>query len=102
VKVVSDYTCALNTHLYQAGEVCFDEHTLADLGNRVGAGPVMYTVMGACPGNALLTPDDLDRAVAHLTEAARPLTSGMLAAIRGDATETRPAGLGGPAGWSEL
>ncbi|MCW2569544.1 MAG: hypothetical protein JWN54_3641 [Mycobacterium sp.] len=102
VKIVSDYTSALNTHLYQAGQVCFDEHTLADLGNRVGAGRVTYTVMGACPGDALLTPEDLDRAVAHLAEAAHPLTSGMLAAIRGAATDSRPAGLGGPAGWSDL
>jgi hypothetical protein len=58
--------------------------------------------MGACPGDALLTPEDLDRAVAHLAEAAHPLTSGMLAAIRGAATDSRPAGLGGPAGWSDL
>jgi glutamate/tyrosine decarboxylase-like PLP-dependent enzyme len=101
-KIVSEYTSSLNTTLYQAGRVCFDEHTLTDLANRVGVGPVSLTVMGACPGNALLSQADLDQAVARLTEAARPLIAPMVAAIHDAADVGGTTRLGGPAGWSEV
>ncbi|MDT5027264.1 MAG: hypothetical protein QOE61_3690, partial [Micromonosporaceae bacterium] len=102
-KLVSDFTSRLNTALYHVGEVCFDEHTLADLGDRVGAGVgVGYTVMGACPGNPLLTQTDLDAAIRRATEAARPLVAPMLAAIRDSDVGVSPSRLGGPAGWSDV
>ncbi|GAA4714927.1 pyridoxal-dependent decarboxylase [Phytohabitans rumicis] len=104
-RVVSQYTSRLNAMLYQSGEVCFDEHTLADLADRIGAGAdISYTIMAACPGNPLITQADLDRAVEYLTHAARPLVPAMLA----DITGARPAGgtgrptVAGPAGWSDV
>lgn len=102
-KIVSDFTSRLNTLLYQGGEVCFDEHTLADLADRVGAGPgVGYTVMGACPGNPLLTQADLDAAVRRTVEAASLMIAPMLAAIRGATIELDVPRIGGPAGWSDI
>lgn len=101
-KIVSEYTSRLNTALYQVGQVCFDEHSLADLGNRVGLGPVSLTVMAACPGNVLLSQADLDQAVSHLTKAARPLIAPMLTAIQNMADVGDAIRLGGPAGWSEV
>lgn len=38
VRVISEYTSLLNAALYRDGRVCFDEHTLIDLGDRVGLG----------------------------------------------------------------
>jgi len=103
-NVVSRYTSRLNTMLYQSGEVCFDEHTLADLADRVGSGAnVSYTIMAACPGNPLITQADLDDAVDQLARATKPLVPAMLAAI----TDAEPAGgdgrgtVTGPAGWSD-
>lgn len=101
-KIVSNFTSRLNTTLYQGGQVCFDEHTLADIGDRVGTGAgVGYTVMGACPGNPLLSRADLDAAVQRAEEAARPLVADMLAAIRGTEAQDTRSQLGGPAGWSD-
>lgn len=103
-QMISRYTSDLNTALYQAGEVCFDEHTLADLGDRVGTGAgTSYTIMAACPGNPLLTRDDLDDAVERLTAAARPLTGRLLMEV----TDGVPAPeyrrpVAGPAGWSDV
>lgn len=102
-RIVSEFTSRLNTTLYHAGRVCFDEHSLADLSDRVGAGRhVSYTVMASCPGNPLLTREDLDAAVDELVRSALRLVGPMLAAIRGDA-EPQPVGvrLGGPAGWGD-
>lgn len=102
-KVVSAYTSRVNTALYQSGEVCFDEHSLADLGDRVGAGPgVGYTIMAACPGNPLVTQADLDIAVERLVAEAQPLVEAMLEEIHGQSD--RPSytpRLSGPAGWND-
>ncbi|MCX5555397.1 pyridoxal-dependent decarboxylase [Streptomyces sp. NBC_00038] len=102
-KVVSAYTSRVNTGLYQAGEVCFDEHSLADLADRVGAGAgTGYTIMAACPGNPLLTRADLDVAVERLVAEAQPLVEQMLAEIRGEAVHQQHAPrLSGPAGWND-
>ncbi|MFE9407322.1 pyridoxal-dependent decarboxylase [Streptomyces sp. NPDC006704] len=100
-KIVSSYTSRVNTALYQAGEVCFDEHSLGDLGDRVGAGRgTGYTIMAACPGNPLLTQNDLDVAVERLVHEAQPLSGAMLAEISGDTVPEAPR-LSGPAGWND-
>ncbi|MFG3041761.1 pyridoxal-dependent decarboxylase [Streptomyces sp. NPDC048330] len=100
-KIVSSYTSRVNTALYQAGEVCFDEHSLTDLADRVGAGRgASYTIMAACPGNPLLTQGDLDVAVDRLVGEALPLAEAMLAEISGDTTPDAPR-LSGPAGWND-
>lgn len=103
-RIVSQYTSRLNTMLYQSGEVCFDEHTLADLADRVGAGAdISYTIMAACPGNPLIAQAALDRAVERLAHAARPLVPAMLADITGagPASGTGRPTVAGPAGWSD-
>ena len=102
-RIVSDFTSRLNTTLYQGGEVCFDEHTLADLADRVGAGRgVGYTVMGACPGNPLLTQADLDAAIQRTVAAASCMVAPMLASIRGTTRDVGGSRIGGPAGWSDV
>lgn len=102
IETVSRFTSRLNTTLYESGTVCFDEHTLADIGDRVGAGAdAKYTIMAACPGNPLTTREDLDRAVEAAAEVAVSLEEEMMHAITRTATK-RPHinPLGGPAGWS--
>ncbi|NGO67024.1 pyridoxal-dependent decarboxylase [Streptomyces boncukensis] len=100
-KIVSSYTSRINTALYQAGEVCFDEHSLADLADRVGAGRgTSYTITAACPGNPLLTQDDLDVAVERLVDEALSLAQAMNAEISGSTTPDAPR-LSGPAGWND-
>jgi glutamate/tyrosine decarboxylase-like PLP-dependent enzyme len=102
-RTVSQYTSRLNAALYRAGEVCFDEHTLPDLADRVGAGAgTTYTVMAACPGNPLLTRSDLDDAVDRLLRAARPLAEELLVEIRSGASgQPAQQRIAGPAGWSQ-
>lgn len=102
-KVISAYTSRVNTALYQAGEVCFDEHSLPDLADRVGAGSgTGYTIMAACPGNPLLTQADLDVAVERLAAEAQPLVQSMLDEISGDSDHNQHAPrLSGPAGWND-
>lgn len=101
VAVVNSFTADLNERLYRSGLVCFDEHTLLDLDNRVELGSDRkYTVMACCPGNPLTTIADLNRAVEVLLAAARGLTTGMLAALDGvehDAIDR----VSGPAGWND-
>ncbi|MFE6333977.1 pyridoxal-dependent decarboxylase [Streptomyces sp. NPDC057798] len=100
-KIISSYTSRVNTALYQAGEVCFDEHSLADLADRVGAGRgTSYTITAACPGNPLLTQHDLDVAVERLVDEALPLVQAMLTEISGNTTPNAPR-LSGPAGWND-
>jgi glutamate/tyrosine decarboxylase-like PLP-dependent enzyme len=102
-RTISAYTSRLNTTLYRSGQVCFDEHTLADLGNRVGAGSdVAYTVMAACPGNLLVTQADLDEAVDCLVAEARPLVTALLADLDRRTTSAEADRHSGPAGWSDL
>ncbi|GGK72414.1 hypothetical protein GCM10012284_02770 [Mangrovihabitans endophyticus] len=101
VQTISRYTSRLNDSLYRAGAVCFDEHTLTDLDNRVGAGAdASFTIMAACPGNPLLGRGDLDRALSHLIEGALQLVPSLIA----DLTEVRDGGrmLTGPASWGDL
>jgi len=101
-KAVSAFTSELNTLLYREGEVCFDEHTLADLGDRIGAGTTTsYSVMAACPGNPALTLADLDRAVERLVAAARPAAARLIAFLAEEITTMPVNGHGGPAGWSD-
>lgn len=83
--LVSDYTARLNDLLYRRGQVCFDEHTLADLDDRVGMGAgTKFTIMASCPGNPLTTLRDIDRAVDDLVATARSLTDAMIAALDGE------------------
>ncbi|MFL6076973.1 MAG: pyridoxal-dependent decarboxylase [Mycobacteriales bacterium] len=105
-RLVSGYTSRLNTALYRDGVVCFDEHTLADLDDRVGTGAGRsYTIMATCPGNPLIERSDLDNAVASLVGYARRLVGPMLAEVRGGPANGRAApptgSVGGPAGWSD-
>jgi hypothetical protein len=83
--------------------VCFDEHTLADLANRVGAGPgTSYTIMAACPGNPLLARTDLDDALDRLTDAGQHLVPAMLDDIANENGEQgTQLAVAGPAGWSD-
>jgi glutamate/tyrosine decarboxylase-like PLP-dependent enzyme len=100
---ISRYTSRLNAVLYRSGQVCFDEHTLADLGNRVGAGAgTPYTIMATCPGNPLLTRVDLDHALDLLIRAAVPLVPALLVDIvAGTGDRRAPPTVAGPAGWSD-
>ncbi|MGH3468287.1 MAG: hypothetical protein ACRDQF_11210, partial [Thermocrispum sp.] len=82
-------------------QVCFDEHTLADLDDRVGLGVgTKYTIMASCPGNPLTTLADIDHAVDELVAVARSLTGGMVAALDGEHDGDRRR-LAGPAGWAD-
>ncbi|MFI0448042.1 pyridoxal phosphate-dependent decarboxylase family protein [Actinomadura sp. 6N118] len=104
-RLISRYTAELNAQLYTSGQVCFDEHTLADLDDRVGAGAgTGYTIMAACPGNPLLTREHLDRAVGRLLAAAYPLAHQLTADLvaRGWADEGVEPGVSGPAGWNDV
>lgn len=99
--LVSDYTARLNDLLYRRGQVCFDEHTLADLDDRVGMGAgAKFTIMASCPGNPLTTFRDIDRAVDDLVATARSLTDAMIAALDGEHAGDRRR-LAGPAGWAD-
>lgn len=99
--IVSAYSSRLNEALYGAGRVCFDEHTLRDLDDRVGLGTERtFTVMAACPGNPLTTVDRIEAAVDELVDTARGLTDPLLGALVGSTPE-RPRPLAGPAGWSD-
>jgi len=101
-SVVSAYTSRLSAALYEEGRACFDEHTLADLGNRVGLGEgTGYNVMACCPGNPLLTRQDLDAAVERLTATARPLIPAMLAALAQPTQRNPQRPVAGPAGWND-
>jgi len=102
VELVSRFTAAVNDELYRSGAACFDEHTLADLDDRVGLGPAAkYTVMAACPGNPLVTRDDLDRAVGALLTVARRWVEPMRAELRQASPQAPVARTGGPAGWED-
>lgn len=100
-KAVSAFTSELNTVLYRKGEVCFDEHTLADLGDRIGAGTIGYMVMATCPGNLGLTQADLDLAIDRLIDAARPIATRLVAYLCEEINTAPVNGHGGPAGWSD-
>ncbi|WP_020216755.1 pyridoxal phosphate-dependent decarboxylase family protein [Salinispora cortesiana] len=103
-QTISRYTSRLNTILYRTGQVCFDEHTLSDLGDRVGAGAgTSYTIMATCPGNPLLTRADLDRAMDRLLRAATPLVPDLLAELSmTSGGSSTPPPVAGPAGWSDM
>lgn len=101
VATLSSYTARLNEVLYRAGRVCFDEHTLRDLDDRVGLGAERtFTVMAACPGNPLTTVDQIEAAVEELVDTARGLTGPLLDALAGSTPEP-PRPLAGPAGWGD-
>ena len=100
VRILSHYTSRLNTLLYTSGLVCFDEHTLQDLGNRVGLGPHdKYTVMAACPGNPLLTETEIDDSLEILFEHARTLAEDLRSALVACEDSAETALVLGPAGW---
>jgi len=99
--VISRFTSLVNDRLYRAGRVCFDEHTLPDLGNRLGLGAGgSYTIMACCPGNPLTTISDLDAAIAELVDTARPMVIEMVQAVSSGAVHAEP-GRSGPAGWGD-
>jgi glutamate/tyrosine decarboxylase-like PLP-dependent enzyme len=101
-QAISAFTSRLNTMLYRRGEVCFDEHTLSDLDNRVGCGAdTKYTIMACCPGNPLTTIEQLDHAVDRLVEAASALVTEMVANVTADLPPMAAGRLSGPAGWSD-
>jgi glutamate/tyrosine decarboxylase-like PLP-dependent enzyme len=98
---ISDYTARLGHLLYHAGRTCFDEHTLRDLGDRVGLGrDLTFSVLAACPGNPLTGVDRIEEAVDELVRTAHTLTAPLLAALASAAPTPAPA-LAGPAGWSD-
>jgi glutamate/tyrosine decarboxylase-like PLP-dependent enzyme len=99
--LISDYTSKLNTLLYQEGRFCFDEHTLADLGDRLGVGCATVTVIAACPGSPAITLAQIDSAIDRLLEAAVPLAAELTAALRDDSPHAAAARHGGPAGWAD-
>jgi glutamate/tyrosine decarboxylase-like PLP-dependent enzyme len=100
--IISRFTSQLNTLLYQSGVVCFDEHTLVDLGDRLGLGSdISYTIMAACPGNPLLSQSQMDDLVEKLTGAAVQFVEPMLDAIRGDIAPPLQLLVAGPAGWHD-
>jgi len=106
VGIISAYTSRLNTALYQGGEACFDEHTLTDLDNRVGAGAdLRYTVIAACPGNPLTSQTELDEAIGCLVERATAMVEPLLAEIHQsgpDSTGDHSMRTAGPAGWDDV
>jgi len=101
VAAISDHTSRLGRQLYQDGRVCFDEHTLRDLDDRVGLGADhTFSVLAACPGNPLTTVDQIEGAVDELVGAARALTGPLLDALATGTPSPAPT-LAGPAGWSD-
>jgi hypothetical protein len=100
--LISTFTSRLNELLYQAGEFCFDEHTLADLDDRVGLGTGgSYTIMASCPGNPLTTFEDIDSAVKELVRSAQSLAQPMTNALRRGNSEVAKRRVAGPAGWAD-
>lgn len=100
--IISSFTARLNELLYREGEVCFDEHTLNDLGNRLGLGTEhKYLIMGACPGNPLLTTSDIDAALDRLHLHAGSLAAGLRRALRRGEPVSREPAVRGPAGWND-
>jgi glutamate/tyrosine decarboxylase-like PLP-dependent enzyme len=101
-ELVSTFTGRLNDLLYRAGEVCFDEHTLADLDDRVGLGTGgSYTIMASCPGNPLTTFGDIDTAVDELIRAAQSLVQPMTDALSRGESGDQQRRIAGPAGWAD-
>lgn len=101
VEVISSFTASLGSNLYRAGRVCFDEHTLRDLDDRVGLGADRtFTVMAACPGNPLTDVGRIEAAVAELVRVATTLVVPLLDALAA-ATPSPARPLAGPAGWSD-
>lgn len=102
--VISSYTSRLNTSLYRSGRLCLDEHTLVDLGDRIGLGAGRkYTVMAMAPGNPLHDQAALDEAIGALERSARDLVGDLLAELaRSDASsDAGPDRRSGPAGWAD-
>lgn len=105
-KVISAYSSKLGRLLYESAAICIDEHTLADLGDRVGLGSnVTYSVLAACPGNPLLEDADVEGAIAVLTEVAAELRPAfeaeVLHASNGVTSSDYRGRIAGPAGWSD-
>lgn len=100
-RVISAHTARLNQRLYEAGRVCFDEHTLADLADRTGVGADQtLTVMAACPGNPLTSRAELDAAVDELLGEAQAAWPALAEALEAEEAAA-PARIAGPAGWSD-
>lgn len=99
--IISEFSSRLNSALYRDGRVCFDEHTLTDLGDTLGLGPERkYSVLACCPGNPLTSREDLEQSLQLLTAAASALTPQLLDALA-SARHPDPARLAGPAGWDD-
>lgn len=78
VKIISAFTERLCKELYETGELCFDQHSLEDLSNRVGLGKSWnYSVMCCAPGNPLFTPTAIDENVSIMLRRAEPLADEM-------------------------
>lgn len=100
-KIISQYTSKLNTTLYEGGMVCFDEHTLADLANRVGLDAKRtFTILGACIGNPLIGKAEVDYAVGLLNNCAESLVEELVIDLNRLETAVEETTLAGPAGWS--
>jgi glutamate/tyrosine decarboxylase-like PLP-dependent enzyme len=102
LSAVNHFTSQLNSALYEAGGVCFDEHTLVDLSDRVGLGTSSkFVVLAACPGNALTTLADLEHSLTLLSTAARPLAKALAEAIGTKLDLDTAPRRTGPAGWED-
>lgn len=100
-QLISAYISRINELLYREGRVCFDEHTLGDLDDRVELGTEgKYTIMASCPGNPLATMHDIDHAAGELVRTARTMIAPMLAAVDTNFDES-PRRIAGPAGWND-
>lgn len=100
--IISSFTSQLNETLYREGKVCFDEHTLHDLGNRLGLGTEhKYLIMGACPGNPLLTASDIDAALDRLHLHAKSLAIELRRALQVGGHASQESAVRGPAGWND-
>lgn len=100
--VISSFTSQLNETLYREGQVCFDEHTLQDLGNRLGLGTDhKYLIIAACPGNPLLTAEDVDEALDRLQRHAGSLAGELRRALRMGGHASQQPAVRGPAGWND-
>lgn len=99
---ISSFTSQLNETLYREGGVCLDEHTLQDLGDRLGLGTNhKYLIIGACPGNPLLTVEDVDRAIDRLEAHAMSLAGQLRRALQVGGQSTQSPAVRGPAGWND-
>ncbi len=99
VGIVKDITHRLCAQLYESNTVCIDEHTLEDVGNRVGLGKDQkYNVMAISVGNPMMTIQDVDKSIEQLRKVAEVMKKEI--AMKSTSTKIKDYIIGGPAGWN--